>query len=205
MLGLIDPLYVVLRPIQWFFTHIKTSPYTDEGLQILTFTQHSVRELNRARKYCDTGLRSVKSPMKDPHFLLQSEERTNFSRPRSLSGTGISRIEKESFSNLTYLQRLSLVNNDLAFIDQKTFSGLRNLRFLEVRQNPFHCDCLLEGFVQFIQKFQLNNSMDTPKCATPIKRKGMRLKDISPTVLSCEKSSMTGSIYYLLRQIHGSA
>ncbi|XP_062566355.1 slit homolog 3 protein-like [Saccostrea cucullata] len=132
-----------------------------------------------------------------------------------LTGNDISRIEKESFSNLTKLQRLgltdnkissidnrafigltkleyiSLADNDLAFIDQKTFYGLRNLRFLFVDLNPFHCDCLLEGFVQYIKEFQLNstNSIDTPKCATPIKQTGMGLKDISPTDLSCEKST----------------
>ncbi|NRB42682.1 MAG: hypothetical protein HRU20_30140 [Pseudomonadales bacterium] len=31
---------VVLRPTQGYFTHTETSPIADEGLQILTFTQH---------------------------------------------------------------------------------------------------------------------------------------------------------------------
>ncbi|XP_062603269.1 leucine-rich glioma-inactivated protein 1-like [Saccostrea cucullata] len=116
-----------------------------------------------------------------------------------LMGNKISLIDNRAFMGFTKLEYITLAENNLAFIDQKTFSGLPNLRSLDVRLNPFHCDCLLEGFVQFIKEFQLNNSIDTPNCATPIKQKGMRLKDISPTDLSCEKSSMIDFIFYLLR------
>ncbi|XP_062613229.1 slit homolog 1 protein-like isoform X1 [Saccostrea cucullata] len=150
------------------------------------------------------------SRIADKTFILLPNLKTLF-----LSSNQITRIEKETFAGLSnvqslyldsnritaideesftsngmfYIQYLNLNNNDLTNIDNKTFVGLRsNLKSLSIEGNPFHCDCVLAGFVEFMSGFV---SQSIAKCITPENLGGRYVKDLTSSMV-CPNPS-TGS------------
>lgn len=85
-----------------------------------------------------------------------------------LSRNQIKYIEKESFSNLSYLQEIDLSNNRISSLKWEMFlpenstrlhfrPGNNNIPVIRVRSNPIFCDCQLWNLAQNILVFPIDD------------------------------------------------
>ncbi|XP_072306556.1 uncharacterized protein [Eucyclogobius newberryi] len=102
-----------------------------------------------------------------------------------MSDNNIQNLTFFSRANLTKLEKLILKNNKLRTINETVFEALPSLKFLDLRGNPFACDCSNAGFimwainnkqVQVVHAFQY-------KCSSPSSLDGHFLLDFK--VQSC--------------------
>uniref|UniRef100_A0A8C6V903 TIR domain-containing protein n=1 Tax=Neogobius melanostomus TaxID=47308 RepID=A0A8C6V903_9GOBI len=63
---------------------------------------------------------------------------------------GLKSVDFLSEANLTQLQTLSLHSNDLSVINERVFEALPSLRYLNLWDNPFACDCSNAGFIDWV-------------------------------------------------------
>ena len=117
-----------------------------------------------------------------------------------LSNTFLKKLGRETFLKLANLEVLSMKDNRFHRIDHNVFRHLDNLKSLKLENNPWHCDCRLENFWQWVMKKNLFNQPTS--CAAPRKLfqvswDKLELKDLAcpPRVVvrELEKSVTLGS------------
>ncbi|XP_046908534.1 uncharacterized protein LOC124490113 [Dermatophagoides farinae] len=134
------------------------------------------------------------------------------------------RIEKQTFSTLKNLQRLSIEDNPhLSTIDENAFMGMFdrqsisikyvnlrrnqlnrlsektlpfcNLTYLDLRQNPWNCDCNLRWMHYCHGSTEFENDII---CSTPEQYSGQELVAIKPDSMRCKISRNNDSHYLFL-------
>ncbi|KAJ0003525.1 hypothetical protein NQD34_008623 [Periophthalmus magnuspinnatus] len=90
-----------------------------------------------------------------------------------------------SQANLTELQTLHLRANDLTVINEAVFETLPSLKYLELSDNPFACNCSNAGFIHWAltNKQVFVDGAYQYRCASPLSHKGLLLFDFN--VQSC--------------------
>lgn len=100
-----------------------------------------------------------------------------------LSDCILSEIEDNAFHNVSNLLDLKLDGNKLSRVKLKTFSELRRLRSFVFQNNPWHCDCRLRNFRNWV--IERNLLSEPTLCVTPEVLVGRLWKDISGDEFAC--------------------
>uniref|UniRef100_A0A8C6U599 TIR domain-containing protein n=1 Tax=Neogobius melanostomus TaxID=47308 RepID=A0A8C6U599_9GOBI len=67
-----------------------------------------------------------------------------------LSENHLKSVDFLSEANLMQLQTLKLQNNDVSVINERVFEALPSLRYLDVSDNPFVCNCSNADFIDWV-------------------------------------------------------
>uniref|UniRef100_A0A8C6SHE4 Uncharacterized protein n=1 Tax=Neogobius melanostomus TaxID=47308 RepID=A0A8C6SHE4_9GOBI len=67
-----------------------------------------------------------------------------------LSENHLKSVDFLSEANLTQLQTLKLQKNDLSVINERVFEALPSLRYLDLSDNPFVCNCSNADFIHWV-------------------------------------------------------
>ena len=100
-----------------------------------------------------------------------------------LSHGRLVKMNKQTFANLEHLEILHLNHNRFRRLDKRVFVPASSLKSLTLDGNPWHCDCRLQDFWQWLM---FNNLFNSPtECATPPKLKGYGWDKLSSAALAC--------------------
>ena len=118
------------------------------------------------------------SKIKKQHFL-----HLNNLRILNLSNCSIYHIEEGSFENLRKLTKLYVQENKLRVLNHlETFP--RSLLVIMLQDNPWHCDCNLGQFKQWMAESKAQREVE-PLCYSPGKLFGYRIEVLSLTDFAC--------------------
>ncbi|KAK7918535.1 hypothetical protein WMY93_009819 [Mugilogobius chulae] len=105
-----------------------------------------------------------------------------------LSEAHLTSLDIISEANLTKLERLILVNNELRIINETIFKRLPSLKYLDLSGNPFVCNCSNAGFIYWVlsdkQVFVANTFYY--RCSYPLSHEGELLLNFN--IQSCFES-----------------
>ncbi|NXN14302.1 LRC52 protein, partial [Indicator maculatus] len=77
-------------------------------------------------------------------------------------------IERDAFTNNTWLRRLDVSRTGLTFLDTSTVRNLPNLRFLGLSDNLWHCNCSFLDFITWMTESNVHfPDADNITCYTP--------------------------------------
>ncbi|NXS44112.1 LRC52 protein, partial [Balaeniceps rex] len=77
-------------------------------------------------------------------------------------------IEKDAFTNNTWLRHLDVSRTGLTFLDTSTVRDLPNLRFLGLSDNLWHCNCSFLDFITWMTESNVHfPDADNITCYTP--------------------------------------
>ncbi|KGL99551.1 Leucine-rich repeat-containing protein 52, partial [Charadrius vociferus] len=77
-------------------------------------------------------------------------------------------IEKDAFTNNTWLRHLDVSRTGLTFLDTSTVRDLSNLRFLGLSDNLWHCNCSFLDFITWMTESNVHfPDADRITCYTP--------------------------------------
>ncbi|CAG9859819.1 unnamed protein product [Phyllotreta striolata] len=125
----------------------------------------------------------------------------------SLSRNPIKSLDQNAFRYLSTLSTLELSNCDISTVHREAFFGLYSLEWLhlesnkmksfpasshvpetlkgiQLQGNPWHCDCHLLDFQEFLFKYTYPLSNE-PLCKTPSTLSGRKIKSIPKVELAC--------------------
>uniref|UniRef100_A0A2K6UPS7 Leucine rich repeat LGI family member 4 n=1 Tax=Saimiri boliviensis boliviensis TaxID=39432 RepID=A0A2K6UPS7_SAIBB len=115
-----------------------------------------------------------------------------------LTSNSFSVIEDDAFAGLSHLQylwawememgavvlkRISLANNHLEALPRFLFRGLETLTHVDLRGNPFQCDCRILWLLQWMPT--MNASVGTGACAGPAALSHMQIRHLDPKTFKC--------------------
>ncbi|XP_074162906.1 leucine-rich repeat LGI family member 4 isoform X2 [Sminthopsis crassicaudata] len=92
-------------------------------------------------------------------------------------------IGDDAFAGLSYLQYLFIEDNNISSISKNALRGLRSLTHLDLRGNPFLCDCRLLWLVLWLP--QVNASVGAGACAGPPPLANKQLQHLDPDTFHC--------------------
>ena len=106
-----------------------------------------------------------------------------------LSELDLSQCELESilfgaFAGLEKLERLDLSGNHLKNIEYPDEILLPSLHYLNLFNNPWHCDCDMKDLRSWLDN-TLISTAKLIKCHTPENMKGRVVKSMSPSEFEC--------------------
>lgn len=84
---------------------------------------------------------------------------------------------------MSKLGLLSLFDNHIENIPEKTFDPLEKIHTLHLGKNPFRCDCSLKWMIEFLAKNPIETS--GAKCESPKKFSRKKLSGIDDNKLDC--------------------
>ncbi|XP_048750847.2 slit homolog 2 protein-like isoform X2 [Ostrea edulis] len=158
------------------------------GLQSLDLSTNKITNIENGAFCGLTSLQSLDLSFNDitiivdgAFFGLSGLQSLDFSLNK------ITNIENGVFLALTSLQTIDLSSNKITNVENGAFLGLTSLQSLSIGDNPFHCDCSLEAFTQFLRgrPSYLNN----PQCSTPGDLAGTELMKVSFEDMDCTKQN----------------
>ena len=98
----------------------------------------------------------------------------------------IESLEPKHFENLTELYTLRLQNNKLRTLPEGIFDSLPNLYRVYLNDNPWHCDCNLISFSNWMKAdIKKIRSLSPETCESPDSLKGQHLKSLTEDQLIC--------------------
>lgn len=83
-----------------------------------------------------------------------------------LSNCKIDNISANSFANLKSIQTLNLTGNNLKRLDWRVLQGKDNLTILNLKNNPWHCDCHLRFLMKTLKNIGLAKVFNNLKCSS---------------------------------------
>lgn len=98
----------------------------------------------------------------------------------------ISLVEEGAFQGLTKLTTLLLQHNRLSTLSEETIIPMSNLRYMRLFDNPWSCQCALDGIVRTLQVPSNRNLGNHARCEEPIWLKGQKLKQLDADLLCKE-------------------
>ncbi|XP_055081460.1 toll-like receptor 13 [Periophthalmus magnuspinnatus] len=103
-----------------------------------------------------------------------------------------------SQANLTELQTLHLRANDLTVINEAVFETLPSLKYLELSDNPFACNCSNAGFIHWAltNKQVFVDGAYQYRCASPLSHKGLLLFDFNVQSLALVLITLLAYMYH---------
>uniref|UniRef100_A0A3P9LW05 Fibronectin leucine rich transmembrane protein 2 n=1 Tax=Oryzias latipes TaxID=8090 RepID=A0A3P9LW05_ORYLA len=144
---------------------------TDEGIAPGTFQElDTLRELTLAR-----------NSLTFPPPLLPSQSLVKL----SLQENQINQIPVAAFAELNRLEKLDISSNQLKSLTQGVFDGLSSLKFLMVRNNPWHCDCGVKWVVVWLKSLPSSINARGFMCSSPEKVRGMTIKELTLDIIEC--------------------
>lgn len=103
-----------------------------------------------------------------------------------LQQNAIFMVEDHAFSGLSKLTTLLLQHNNLKSVSEEVLVPMPHLIYLRIYDNPWSCQCPLDGLVRFLQVLSNRNLGNYAKCAEPASLKGEKLKTLKADVLCDE-------------------
>ncbi|XP_078677212.1 uncharacterized protein LOC144913934 [Branchiostoma floridae x Branchiostoma belcheri] len=100
----------------------------------------------------------------------------------------ITTIESGAFSNLSQLLNVDLRSNRMIAISPLEYGWLPSIRFIQLANNPWHCDCRMIPFRLNTTEFP--TFKDQIICAQPSKFQGKKLADVKPEELICDEPTI---------------
>ncbi|NWX42670.1 LRC52 protein, partial [Steatornis caripensis] len=98
-------------------------------------------------------------------------------------------IEKDAFTNNTWLRHLDVSRTGLTFLDTSTVRDLPNLRFLGLSDNLWHCNCSFLDFITWMTESNVHfPDADNITCYTP---EGLRALKIPPVAAQLHFNCLT--------------
>nr|QBP05251.1 toll-like receptor 23f [Boleophthalmus pectinirostris] len=107
----------------------------------------------------------------------------------NLSNNKMKYLDFLTEANLTKLEMMILTNNDLTVINETVFEALPSLKYLDLYENPFVCDCSNAGFIDWVirnKQVQVVRAYQY-RCSSPPSEQGHFLLDFN--VQSCWEST----------------
>ncbi|XP_036035537.1 leucine-rich repeat LGI family member 4 isoform X2 [Onychomys torridus] len=98
-------------------------------------------------------------------------------------------IEDDAFIGLSYLRYLFIEDNKIGSISKNALRGLRSLTHLDLRGNPFQCDCRVLWLLQWIPT--VNASVGLGACAGPSALARMQLNHLDPKRFKCRATELS--------------
>jgi hypothetical protein len=131
----------------------------------------------------------------DSHFIYSHSLKS-----LGISDCNISSISVETLANVSALERLGLMYNNLRSLDINILKALPNMSTLYLHGNPLQCDCELQIVWRWCQDRNITTvyKETVPKCDTP-----RELKDVCWGVLE-KGQCLEGNITYHRHYIHQS-
>ncbi|XP_004083061.1 leucine-rich repeat-containing protein 17 [Oryzias latipes] len=164
-------------------------------------TQECTEYTEAGEKYLDCQGRQLTSVMQNwprdiQHLILSRNKfkvlRDNmfaqFKKLKSLDlqQNAIFMVEDHAFSGLSKLTTLLLQHNNLKSVSEEVLVPMPHLIYLRIYDNPWSCQCPLDGLVRFLQVPSNRNLGNYAKCAEPASLKGEKLKTLKADVLCDE-------------------
>uniref|UniRef100_A0A3B3VUH3 Toll-like receptor 13 n=1 Tax=Poecilia latipinna TaxID=48699 RepID=A0A3B3VUH3_9TELE len=189
-LQLLDHLTIYLRPRENFKTSV--SNYSE-----IHVNSHSLKNPPDGRTFkltpelksltlTKTDLLIVKHKMFLPIPHLQSLD---------LSESEIKSLDFLMLANLSALRYLKLTDSDLSVVNETVFQYLPSLTYLDLSNNPFTCECLNAGFIQWVKSNKQTQVFNGHQyeCSFPVPKRGTLLLDFD--VKTCWED---GSFLYFI-------
>uniref|UniRef100_A0A8C4YHB9 LRRCT domain-containing protein n=1 Tax=Gopherus evgoodei TaxID=1825980 RepID=A0A8C4YHB9_9SAUR len=101
----------------------------------------------------------------------------------SLVRSGFTELREGSFLQTPSLQLLSLAHNQLETLPRHLFRGLDALTHVDLRGNPFHCDCRIKWLVEWLSS--TNASAELGECQGPGEVNGTQLSQLHLQDFDC--------------------
>ncbi|XP_048684443.1 leucine-rich glioma-inactivated protein 1 isoform X5 [Caretta caretta] len=101
----------------------------------------------------------------------------------SLVRSGFTELQEGSFLQTPSLQLLLFTSSTLGLIRDDAFVGLLHLEYLDLRGNPFHCDCRIKWLVEWLSS--TNASAELGECQGPAELNGTRLSQLHLQDFDC--------------------
>ncbi|XP_056272546.1 leucine-rich repeat-containing protein 17-like [Pseudoliparis swirei] len=141
-----------------------------------------------------TSIPTSQTWSKQPKHLLLARNKIKVLREDSFSGfesltsldlqqNQISLVEEGAFQSLTRLTTLLLQHNHLGTLSEEVFLPMPNLRYLRLYDNPWNCHCPMDSLIRTLQVPSNRNLGNHARCAGPTRLKGIKLKQIDPSLL----------------------
>ncbi|XP_067398994.1 leucine-rich glioma-inactivated protein 1-like isoform X2 [Emydura macquarii macquarii] len=92
-------------------------------------------------------------------------------------------IRDDAFLGLLHLEYLSLAHNQLETLPRHLFRGLDALTHVDLRGNPFHCDCRIKWLVEWLGS--TNASAELGECWGPAELNGTQLSQLRLQDFDC--------------------
>ncbi|XP_050786543.1 leucine-rich glioma-inactivated protein 1-like isoform X2 [Gopherus flavomarginatus] len=92
-------------------------------------------------------------------------------------------IRDDAFVGLLYLEYLFIENNKVGSISKNALRGLKGLVHLDLRGNPFHCDCRIKWLVEWLSS--TNASAELGECQGPGELNGTQLSQLHLQDFDC--------------------
>ncbi|KAI4897852.1 hypothetical protein NFI96_027498 [Prochilodus magdalenae] len=117
--------------------------------------------------------------------VLQDNTFSHFRNLQSLDlqQNEISLIEEGAFSGLRKLKTLLLQHNFLQVLTEDMLIPMPQLTYLRLHDNPWKCNCQLDGLVRFLQVPSNRYMANFAKCVEPTGLRGQKLKALDAKYL----------------------
>lgn len=103
---------------------------------------------------------------------------------RLLNDNNIASIDMDTFAGLANLNLLSLYDNSIRTIPEKTFDPLEKLQTMHLGKNPFNCDCNLLWMTGYLQRHPVETSGAV--CETPSRFFKKSITDLEYNSTECK-------------------
>uniref|UniRef100_A0A3B3USG7 Toll-like receptor 13 n=1 Tax=Poecilia latipinna TaxID=48699 RepID=A0A3B3USG7_9TELE len=112
-----------------------------------------------------------------------------------LSESEIKSLDFLMLANLSALRYLKLTDSDLSVVNETVFQYLPSLTYLDLSNNPFTCECLNAGFIQWVKSNKQTQVFNGHQyeCSFPVPKRGTLLLDFD--VKTCWED---GSFLYFI-------
>ncbi|KAL7827623.1 hypothetical protein SRHO_G00333410 [Serrasalmus rhombeus] len=121
-------------------------------------------------------------------------------RVLDLANNTITMLSPSALLGLRVLRSLSLANNSIREVDRTHLEALGSLEVLNLRGNPWKCDCQMIGLKLWLETFTFKGGVvDEVVCAQP---HAMRERDLQQVPYELFHTCMTTSYSYLFANIH---
>lgn len=101
---------------------------------------------------------------------------------------------------------LRLSGNDISIVAKHALDGARELKNLNLQENPLSCDCTIREFASWLQVVKLESQdLLTITCVTPPKLEGAPLIQVPMEMLNCDMENVEKDNADIIEQLEAMA
>ncbi|XP_059354982.1 leucine-rich repeat transmembrane protein FLRT2-like [Carassius carassius] len=99
-------------------------------------------------------------------------------------------IKMTAFNELSKLEKLDISSNHLQFLPPGVFDGLRNLRYLNTRNNLWRCDCSIKWVIAWLRSLPSVINVRGFMCQSPERVRGMVIRELTLDAIDCPEGTV---------------